>query len=151
MPVRGCYDAAVRLLARREHSQLELRRKLEQREHEAADIAAALERLVAEGLQSDARFAAELVNAKMAGWGRRRLLLELKSRGVAEATALEAVDAGLDETERDRALAALRRKYGDRLGGSQGDSAKARRFLAQRGFDGATAAQAIKDYQRTGD
>ncbi|MBF2734635.1 MAG: regulatory protein RecX [Betaproteobacteria bacterium AqS2] len=147
MAAGGCYAAAVRLLARREHSRAELERKLG-RAHEAEEIAAALDRLAAERLQSDRRFAAEFIVAKMAGWGRRRLLAELRERGVAAEIAAEEIEAGLKEGEQQRAEAALRRKYGGRLGADERATGQALRFLAQRGFDGASAAKALAACRR---
>jgi regulatory protein len=48
---------AMDLLARREHSVLELTRKLQARGFEPQLVDAALQQLVADGLLSDARFA----------------------------------------------------------------------------------------------
>lgn len=147
MAAGGCYAAAVRLLARREHTRLELERKLG-RAHGAEAVAAALDRLAAERLQSDRRFAAEFIAAKMAGWGRGRLLAELRRRGVAPEVAAEELAAGLREDEEERAAAALRRKYGGRLGADERATGQALRFLAQRGFDGASAAKALAACRR---
>ena len=55
---------ALGLLTRREHSRRELSRKLTSRGVEAADVRSAVDRLEAEGWQSDTRFAEALVRSR---------------------------------------------------------------------------------------
>jgi len=71
------------LLARREHARLELRRKLMQRDFPADEIDAALDRLEADGLLSDERFAEAFVRQRAGrGYGPLRIRQELRERGV---------------------------------------------------------------------
>jgi regulatory protein len=76
---------ALELLARREHTRLELRQKLLQRGFPADHIEPALERLVEERLLDEARFAELYASARAdKGYGPLRVARELRERGVAE-------------------------------------------------------------------
>ena len=78
---------AMDLLARREHSRFELAVKLRDRFAEADPdtIASVLDKLAAENLQSDRRFAAEYLRMRMRrGFGWLHIRAELQSRGVAD-------------------------------------------------------------------
>lgn len=76
---------ALELLARREHTRLELRQKLIQRGFPADHIEPALEQLVEERLLDEARFAELYAGARAdKGYGPLRVARELRERGVAE-------------------------------------------------------------------
>jgi regulatory protein len=127
---------AVALLSRREHSALELRRKLVQRGFDPAEVEQALSRLGDSGLQDDARFAESLARSRVnAGYGPQRLRAELAQHGLGEELARAAVDAqarGGNWTE--RALELARRRWPK----GAGDARERRRladFLLRRGFD----------------
>lgn len=85
--------AAVEMLARREHSEAELRRKLSARGFHEDSIQYALERVLDRGYQSDERFARAWVRTKMSGRGasRRALLAGLAQRGINRRLAEKAV------------------------------------------------------------
>jgi len=91
----SAYEVGVRLLARRAHSRVELRRKLARRGYEEEDIAAALARLGELGYLDDAAFAAAHIRRRSAGRGPLALSAELAARGVdrrASGRALAAFD-----------------------------------------------------------
>jgi regulatory protein len=76
---------ALDLLARREHSEFELSRKLCDKGFHAADVDAIVVQLAALGTLSNARFAESYVHARrQKGYGPMRIRLELKARGVNE-------------------------------------------------------------------
>jgi len=75
-------SAAVGLLARRSHSQTELRRKLGRRGYDQAEVDAALARLVEKGLQDDRAFAEGHVRRRSRSLGPLALSAELTARGV---------------------------------------------------------------------
>lgn len=103
---------AVGMLARREHSQAELLKKLMLREVPEDEARAAIERLVEENLQSDQRFLESRVRIKLsAGHGPRRAQHELSSHGLAEEAVENAVDAR-DDKWQDAAYDLLERRYG---------------------------------------
>lgn len=74
---------SVGLLARREHSEFELRQKLHSREFEANDIDIAIERLLDKDYLSDLRFAQSTFRHRVnRGYGWRYIANELKQKGV---------------------------------------------------------------------
>ncbi len=130
---QAAYEAAVRLLAVREHSRKELVRKLARR-HDSEAVAQALDRLADEGLLSDARFAEEYVRSRMEkGFGPLRIRAELRERGVDEPL-IEAVLEPSGAHWRQRLVELARRKFGDQPPADRRDLGRRARFLAGRGF-----------------
>jgi regulatory protein len=127
--------AAVRLLARREHSTAELRRKLQSKGHAPEQVAAVVEKLAAKRLVSDDRFLANFVDHHARrGQGPIRIRAELRQQGIAA----ERIEQELDRAAVDwAALAAQvrRRKFGAGLPRAAAERAKQARFLQYRGFD----------------
>ena len=77
--------AAMDLLARREHSQLELKRKLERRFGASDFIPSEIERLHSEGLQSDERLVEAFIRSRVnRGNGPVKIRHELRGKGVNE-------------------------------------------------------------------
>ena len=122
------------LLARREHSALELRRKLTTRGYDDDDIDAALAGLQRDRLQSDERFAEAYVYSRVeAGMGPVRIRHELRERGVDEAQIESALAWFADRW--DALLAAQReRKFGATIPADYAARMKQARFLQNRGF-----------------
>jgi regulatory protein len=126
--------AALRLLARREHSIEELRRKLLSKGYEAELVAAVVEKLTAKRLASDDRFAANLVHHRTRrGQGPVRIRADLRRQGVAESLIDQEFDkAGVDW---NRLAGQVRqRKFGATAPRTPGERAKQARFLQYRGF-----------------
>ena len=94
-PQATALDAALRLLARRAHSRVELRRKLGRRGYEEDEIQAALVRLAELGYVDDAAFAAGHVRRRSSSRGPLALTAELAARGVDRQAAGRAL-AGFD-------------------------------------------------------
>lgn len=139
-------NAAMNLLARREHSQTELRRKLRTRfEPEALDEA--LERLLEEGLLSDERFAMSFTRERLLrGHGPMRIQSELRQRGVSERLAEKAIaNIPLEEsiTWEQVARSACEKKYGDATPVDIPEKVKRSRFLSYRGFSSDQIQQAL--------
>lgn len=125
--------AAMSLLARREHSQLELRQKLARRFSAPELIDTVVQNLADEALQSDDRFAeAFAAMRKRKGQGPIRIINELQLRGVDESIIDRYVDAG-DEEWVSLAHSVCLRKY-SALAIKQAPRAKQMRFLQYRGF-----------------
>jgi regulatory protein len=131
---------ALRYLAQREHSRLELERKLARHVDDqpelpaAAQIAAALDELAAKGLLSDARTAESLLRSQGARYGNRRLKQTMQDKGLAP----ELISATLQQargTEFERARDIWQRRFGAPAADAR-ERAKQMRFLAGRGFDG---------------
>lgn len=137
--------AALRLLARREHSARELRRKLREKGHPQESVDSVLAELQQERLLDDTRFADALIASRIGrGQGPMRLLAELRERGVAEAIAEQA----LAEAECDwTALAATvrRKRFGAAAPADYPQHAKQARFLQYRGFTSEQIRHALGD------
>ena len=122
------------LLARREHSEKELRGKLRARELDNEDIDTVIEQLKNEGLQSDSRFTEALVHDRMnRGYGPRHISQELKQKGVAEWLSEEF----LDEREPhwlERLAEVRQKKFGEDVPEDYKEQASQSRFLQYRGF-----------------
>ena len=126
--------SALRLLARREHSQYELRRKLKARDYGEDLVDQLLAELITERLLSDTRYAEAMVtNRASRGYGPLRICMELRDRGVAE----RIVDKALQEAEVDwdeRLRHTYDRKYGEMAVESFKTWASRAQFLKNRGF-----------------
>ena len=126
---------AVRMLARREHSALELRHKLGQRGLAEADIDSAIGRLRQEGLQSDQRFAESYVHSRSSrGYGPLRIAAELRERGVDDGIVERTLERDHEHWQQ-RLLQAHQRKFGDVPIKDFQDRARRIRFLQYRGFE----------------
>ena len=129
--------AAMDLLARREHSRLELEQKLRKRFSDQLEtIEVELDKLAAEGLQSDERLAEAFIRARAnRGQGPSRIRMELKSKGLGdEVISLAFESAEVDWYDLVREVA--QKKFGEQLE-TAGDlklKAKVSRFLQGRGF-----------------
>jgi regulatory protein len=126
---------ALKYLSAREHSRLELLRKLSRYAQESDDVEGLLDKLEAANLLSQSRFSESLVNRRSARFGNSRILQELHSHGVA-GEAIDDIKASLSENETARAREVWRKKF-DRLPADAGERARQMRFLQQRGFSSA--------------
>lgn len=133
---------ALKYLSAREHSRLELARKLSRYAQENDDVEALLDKLEAANLLSQARFSESLVNRRAARFGNSRILSELHSHGIA-ADAISEIKAGLSQDEAARAREVWRKKY-DRPPKDAAERAKQMRFLLQRGFSSAAIQAAMR-------
>jgi regulatory protein len=122
---------ALRYLSMREHSRIELQRKLATHAQEGDDLDAVLGWLEANKYLSQERFAESLVRRRAARFGNSRILYELQSHGIA-GEALAELKGSLSE-EDSRATEALARKFPNPPQDAQ-ERAKYMRFLQQRGF-----------------
>lgn len=129
-------SAAVRLLARREHSRVELERKLSARGAPPELVAEALAGLAGRRLQSDTRYAETLVNSRLGrGQGPVRIRRELAEQGIDGA----GIEAALEAAAPDwMALAreTRRRRFGAEAPTEWKERARQARFLEYRGFSG---------------
>jgi len=135
---RTAYDRGLSMLARREHSQRELRARLEHGGYDEAEAAEAIERLGEQNCQDDERFAEMLLRARIAhGYGPARIRAELRSHGL-NATAIDALIAAAEVDWNALATAQLRKKYGSRPAADHAERGKRAQFLSRRGFSADT-------------
>lgn len=128
----ACRRRALDLLARREHTPLELEGKLAARGYADSVIADTLGALESEGLIDTMRFAETFVQSRInKGQGPVRIRGELLQRGVAESVCGQALD------EHDWVACARRaraKKYGEQAPVSFQERMRQSRFLQYRGF-----------------
>jgi regulatory protein len=125
---------ALKLLSQREHSRLELGCKLAPHAESADEIEPLLDALERDGFLSSQRFAQSLVHRRAPRFGLRRIEQELGAHRLDPAVA-GPVLRGLRDTERERALLAWRKRFGESAA-DPAERARQHRFLAQRGFTG---------------
>ena len=131
---RSLRNMAMDFLARREHSEQELRRKLTARADDVDEVEVALQQLKDEGLQSDERFTEAYVHHRVnAGIGPVKIRYELRQKGIDEALAeifLQAMEGEWDDMMREQRA----RKYGETIHAGYSERMKQARFLQNRGF-----------------
>jgi len=129
---RSLKARAVDLLSRREHSRLELGRKLARYATDPSEVDVVLFDLESQGLLSNDRFANSLVHRRAGKLGTSRIVQELRQHGVSAEQVAE-LRTSLRESEESRARIVWQKRYG-RAPIDAADRAKQMRFLAARGF-----------------
>lgn len=137
--VTATYVTGLKLLARRELSEAQLRQRLLRRGHAPHDIDAAIQRLKSERALDDTRVADALVRTEIAlrGRGRLRVGRQLAQAGIASDVADGALDRAYAEADPDTLLAAALDK---RLRGrphitDQREMQRLYRYLVGQGFE----------------
>ncbi|HIH9485767.1 TPA: recombination regulator RecX [Klebsiella quasipneumoniae subsp. similipneumoniae] len=137
-------DRAIRILAMRDHSEQELRRKLaapvmSKNGPEALDVTPEeLEQVVAWCIENryldDNRFVGQFIASRSRkGYGPARIRQELSQKGIAR----QAVEQAMRECDIDwvsLAWAQAQRKYGEPLPSAFAEKVKIQRFLLYRGY-----------------
>lgn len=139
--LKKAFDAAVALLARREHGTEELMTKLTSKGHSEADILAAIAECQRLGLQSDMRFAETISRVRIRqGYGPERIRRELQQKQVDR----DVITQVLTVAQVDWiacALQVLRKKYKSLVLSAYLEQQKQKQFLLYRGFSSETIAQ----------
>ena len=158
---RSLKSRALQLLAQRDQSRLELRRKLmrhaRSREVDpadaevdpdavAAEVDALLDWLEANRFLCDARFAESRVHARQARFGLQRIKSELAQHAVELSPELE---ESLAASEIERATAVRARRFA-RLPGDAAERAAQSRFLLGRGFSPELVQRLMRELGRSG-
>ena len=133
---------ALRFLSLREHSRLELGRKLSKYAEEGDDVEALLDLLEKNNWLSQERFSESLIHRRAARYGNSRIVAELQSHGV-NGEALQELKSNLADTEIERASEVWQRKFGTVATDPQ-ERNKQMRFLLQRGFSQRAVTKALK-------
>lgn len=123
---------ALKYLSSREHSRLELGRKLSRYAQEGDDVEALLDWLEASKFLSQSRFSESLVHRRASRFGNSRILLELQSHGI-DGEALSEIKSNLVQDEASRAKEVWSRRF-RQPPADAAERAKQMRFLQQRGF-----------------
>jgi regulatory protein len=136
---------AMDYLARREHSEQQLTRKLTGRGFDEELVEIAVAELVADGLLSDARFTEAFVNSRFQrGSGPQKIRMELRERGVAAELASLSIEAFEDQWWQ-RVREVREKKFGAEQPGDFKERSRQMRFLQQRGFTSEQISAAFKD------
>ncbi len=125
---------AVKLLASREHSRYELRRKLVARHPDGALVDAVLDDLTDQRLLDDERFTESYVAQRSRkGYGPVRIRAELAERGI-EGSLVECWLESAGDRWAELLADVAHRKFGDAPAEDMRALSKRGRFLEQRGF-----------------
>ena len=135
-------ERALGYLSRREHTQIELERKLTPHCENRAELAVLLDEFTRCDWLSETRYAEMRVRARQDKLGSRRIVHELREKGVSEETIAAALPC-LRENDLKTAQAVWAKKFGV-IPKDAGQIAKQMRFLAGRGFDMETIRRVIQ-------
>jgi regulatory protein len=133
---------ALRLLSQREHSRVELERKLAKYEEEPGTLARALDELAAKDFISEARVVQSVLHQRASRHGALRVRQELLHKGIAPEAVAEAI-AGLQGSELDRAREVWLRRFGAPAQDAA-ERAKQMRFMLARGFAGPVVSRVLR-------
>lgn len=123
---------ALDYLARREHSRLELEKKLTPYASTLEELSFVLDSLEQCGLLSAGRMVEQVVHVRRSKFGSRRIVHELQQKGIDE-DLIAAALPHLKETELETARTVWRKKFGAMPINAK-ERAKQIRFLMSRGF-----------------
>ena len=140
---------ALRYLSAREHSRLELVRKLARYAEETDDIEALLDWLETSKFLSSTRFAESLINRRAERFGASRILMELESHQI-DLSGMTELSMQLREGEGERAWRVWEKKFGTPAETAI-ESSKQQRFLQQRGFSHASIQMVMRRARKGGD
>lgn len=153
LPPPSLKGRALRLLATREHSRVELERKLRRHAVEPGQLRKVLDELQAKGFIDAQRVVDSVVHQRAGKLGVARIRQELQHKGVAGEESQAAL-AALQASELERARQVWRKKFGrhddeDATAAASAPDAVQRarqiRFLASRGFSGDTIRRVVTD------
>jgi regulatory protein len=142
-------ELAYGYLSSRDRTRAEVRRRLERDRLEPSAIEGAIRTLVDQGYVDDARFARLFAEDKreLEHWGSDRIRRTLLERGIDRELVERTLRAEPAETELDRALALLRRRFpappGDRR-----ERDRAIGVMLRKGYDSELALDALAAYAR---
>ena len=135
---------ALAMLARREHSQFELRQKLAELGGESSIIDTILDEFSTQNWQNDRRFTEIFIRySARKGQGALNIRQELKQRGITDKEMVEELLAEHDWF--DLAQQTRSKKFGEELPTERKEQARQLRFLQYRGFSSEQCWAALKN------
>ena len=143
------FDCALRVLALRDHSEWELRRKLKEKGYDGEEIEGSITRLAGLGYLDDARFARSFAQSAIRngrGYG-ARLKLELSRRGIAGAIVLETLaEIGEEFGEAEVLARTIERRFAgfDPASAPEKEKRKVVAYLQRKGFTLSAILAALK-------
>lgn len=132
-------------------SEHNLRMKMSRKTDNPEWVDSAIRRLVEMDYLSETRFAALVVHKGLASksWGRARIEMELKRKGVKPEVIKEALEELQDDDPASRAEQVLSKRFRKSPITEQNERAKATRYLASRGFDFQSISKAIAGHNES--
>ena len=131
---RSITEVSIDLLSRREHTILELKRKLMRKSFSEDEIEQAIQLLLDNNLLSEERFTESYINMRRRkGYGPVRIAQELRERGVGS----ELFEVYLDRNNTEWRVIMKRqyaKKYGDDQAEEYAEKVKRAKYLQARGF-----------------
>ena len=142
--------AAYRLLNRRWYSVYQLQEKLRQKKFPLSQIALITEELLKDKFLDDRRFAALWIEEKKSSLGRKRIISELKLKGIEKDIIIAELNNYTEEEEEKAAKVLAKGRFSSYL---QEEKEKRQQrlgnFLLRRGFSTALAWKTINWMERT--
>jgi regulatory protein len=142
------YVDALKMLARRELSEAQVRQRLERLAHDPAAIDSAVTRLRAERAVDDERVAGAIARwqSTVKRRGRARVIREIERTGITAATARRATDQAFESVDGPAQIeASLARRLGGReRAGTPAEFARLYRYLIGQGWDADEVTRALR-------
>jgi regulatory protein len=133
---------ALGYLARREHSRLELERKLKPHAKNSEELSSLLDTLEQRGFLSAERMLEQVIHMRKSKFGSQRIVHELREKGIAE-NLIAAALPNIKETEQESARKVWRKKFGA-IPADAKELARQMRFLMGRGFTAEVIHQVLR-------
>lgn len=133
---------ALGYLARREHSRLELERKLAPHAQTSEELSSLLDTLEQRGFLSAARMVEQVIHMRKSKFGSQRIVHELREKGIAE-NLIAAALPNIRETEQENAREVWRKKFGAMPANAK-ERGRQMRFLMGRGFTAEVIRQVLR-------
>ncbi len=153
-PDRAAYLAGLRMLARRELSEQQIRQRLARKEFEADAIDAAVARLKENRSLDDERVAGALARSEIGikRHGRLRAQRQMEAAGLPPALARRALDEVFESTDGDALIAGAlaKRLPGDALVEDEKQFRRLYRYLIGQGFEPDRVLSALRARRRPG-
>ena len=133
---------ALGYLARREHSRLELKKKLEPHAKNSEELSSLLDTLEQRGFLSAERMLEQVIHMRKSKFGSQRIVHELREKGIAE-NLIAAALPNIRETEQESAREVWRKKFGTMPADAK-ELGRQMRFLMGRGFTAEVIHQVLR-------
>lgn len=133
---------ALGYLARREHSRLELQRKLAPHAQTPEELSCLLDTLEQRGFLSAVRMVEQVIHMRKNKFGSQRIVHELREKGIAE-NLIAAALPNIRETEQENAREVWRKKFGAMPANAK-ELGRQMRFLMGRGFTAEVIRQVLR-------
>lgn len=138
-------ESATNLLSRREHSRLEMSRKLRSRGFDDGIIEQVLVTVERDRLLDERRFVESYIYSRRnKGYGPVRIRTELRERGIEDGLISEFIDTA-DSEWFEQGQRVRRKKFGHDLPNTPQERAKQGRFLLYRGFSSEHVRHVLND------